>query len=645
MLKWIGHFISVPQALLCLKPCFYINKHLSLFPLRPLRLCGEYLLFFLVLAWLPAQAAGEVSVRAAVERNQVYQGETFLFQIQVRGTNKVEAPQLKATDDFSAQYLGGQDSSSRMVTNINGQVSEQVNEAYNLNWQITAKRTGTLTLPALSIKAAGKAFQTQTVSVQVLKPEETEDFKLRQNLSQTRVYVGEPVVLTVVWYLGKDVRNVQFSAPVLGSADFHIVDPSGKPDPTKRYARLGIQGQEVLAEQGRGKLDGREYTTVTFRRVLIPKRPGAFPLPAATVACEAPSGKRQSRSMFDDFFSMGMGGSYQRVVTPSNSATLEVLDVPAQGRPANFSGNVGRFTMEAQAQPTSVRVGDPITLTIKLAGPSYLEGVKPPRLDLQETIAKDFKVPEESSNGKAEGGKMVFVQTLRAKTPDVKEIPPIELSYFDTRDGSYKVARTPAIPIRVEATRMVTAWDAEGSGTGPEAKELKSFAGGISANYEDSDALSTQAFGPTGLLMGASGGVIVLLPPLVFLMLLAYTRARRRREADPLSFRARGAGKKLARDLKAAGELPEALVHATVLDAFRWYLGAKLKLPAAALTYSDAEAPLLERGLAPDELSELKALLDSCEAERFAGGESQAQGREILSKAEAVASLLERRLG
>ena len=211
----------------------------------------------------------------------------------------------------------------------------------------------------------------------------------------------------------------------------------------------------------------------------------------------------------------GHGGRYREGGDPLQRPTLEVLDVPVQGRPANFSGNVGRFTMEAQAQPTSVKVGDPITLTVKLAGPSYLDGVKPPRLDLQETIAKDFKVPEESSNGKAEGGKMVFVQTLRAKTPDVKRSPPSNSPISTRGTGAYKVARTPAIPIRVEATRMVTAWDAEGTpARAPKRRSSRASRGVSRPTTRIATPLSTQAFGPTGLLMGAAGGVLALLPPI-----------------------------------------------------------------------------------------------------------------------------------
>ena len=584
--------------------------------------------------------AGDISARAAVERGQVYEGEAFIYQIQVRGTNKVEPPSLKGGGDFTAEFAGGQDSSSRMVTNINGQVTESVNEAYNLNFRITAKRTGSITIPSVTVKAGGKSLQTQPVTVQVVKPEETDDFKLRMSLSQSRVYTGEPVTLTVTLYLGSDVRNVQFSAPALALGDFRYSEISPRQEQGKRLIKLAVQGQEVVAEQGRQSLEGKEYTTVTFKRVMIPQRPGSFDLPASTVACEARTSARRQQGFFDDFFDMGFGGSYKRVVVPSNSPRIEVLDVPASGKPPNFSGNVGRFSIEADAKPTDVKVGDPITLTMKLSGPAYLEGVKPPRIDSQENIAKLFKIPAEMSPGKVEGGKMVFTQTIRAKTPDATEIPPIELSYFDTKEGAYKVARTAAIPIRVEATKELTAWDAEGAATTPEAKELLSFKGGISANYEDTDALSPQIFGAGGLLLGSWWGASTVLPPLLVLALWLAVRSVERRRSDPLSYRARGAHRaflKRMREVKAGGKAP---AQEGVLDALKEYLGGKLKMPPAALTFKDVAQPLEKCGVGAETLSALEGLFSDCEAARFAGGAGEADSG-VISRAESVVASIE----
>ncbi|MCP5112400.1 MAG: protein BatD, partial [bacterium] len=169
--------------------------------------------------------------------------------------------------------------------------------------------------------------------------------------------------------------------------------------------------------------------------------------------------------MMDDLFDMmpfGQRAVYESFVVPSNSLALTVAEVPAAGRPDNFSGLVGNYRMAVQATPTEVNVGDPITLTLRISGPEYLDAIELPPLTNQTALARDFKIPPERAAGVVKGSAKSFTQTIRAKHSDVIEIPPIELAYFDADSGSYKVARTAAVPLTVQGTRIVTARDAEG---------------------------------------------------------------------------------------------------------------------------------------------------------------------------------------
>jgi len=54
----------------------------------------------------------------------------------------------------------------------------------------------------------------------VAEPEATDDFHLELKFSKTNFYVGEPVILTVVWYLGKDVESVTLNVPILQDEAF-----------------------------------------------------------------------------------------------------------------------------------------------------------------------------------------------------------------------------------------------------------------------------------------------------------------------------------------------------------------------------------------------------------------------------------------
>jgi hypothetical protein len=568
---------------------------------------------------------------AVVEKTDVFTGEPFTVQIQVLGSEHPERPDLSDISEFSVAFQGGQQNSSSSVTIINGRMTQNVRRGYVFSYQFTAQRTGRVTIPAIAVHSDGQTAQTQPISIYVREPVESDSFKLRISVSRTECYVGEPVILTVTWYLGEDVRNFQVTLPLLEKKDFFtFVNPKVNTDPNKQYYRIPLGDEEVIGEKGKGRLDGREYATLTFQKVLIPKKAGDIVINPATIACEALAGYERQRNPFgndffsdffhDDFFGMGRKGVYGKVVVPSNSAELHVSELPAEGRPENFSGNVGEFEISAEATPTEVSVGDPITLKVALSGPDYLEEVELPPLQAQAALRRDFKIPVERAAGEISGKSKIFTQTIRPLRPDVKEIPPLALSYFDTREKAYKVVRTEPIPIHVKEARIVTALDAEGvpvpgATTG---SEVETWSKGIAYNYENTDILKNQIYDPVSWLTSSRGMGVIILPPVLYFVLLGVTLFIRRRNADPLSLRARKAGSELETALKHARRASSNQEKIDIiLDALRQYLGDKLRLPAAALTFNDVRDLLKDRGVEQGTLEKLKSFFETCEAARY----------------------------
>ena len=473
--------------------------------------------------------AQSVQVHAAVEKTEVFLGEPFIFQIQIEGSDDPGQPNLGNIDGFSIHERGGQNNSSSSVTIINGRMVQNVSRGFVFSYQLTPLKKGVVTIPSIPITANGQTFRTQAIPIRVNEPAETDDFKLRMELSSNEVYVGQAVTLTVTWYIGKDVEEFHFSTPVLLDPLFVNADSELSIDSTQkdRYLRIPLQGGEVIGEKTQEMMGGKEYLTVRFQKILIPQKSGSVSLPQSTVSFNAVMGyqKRRQRSPFDDFFKDDFFGrrqaNKQKFVIPSNQPSLNVLPLPEEGKPDTFTGLIGEYHLTAHASFSEVRVGDPITLTIEVSGPEYLDNVELPPLHLQPTLIHDFKIPAEMSPGKVEGGVKTFTQTFRAKHPDVTAIPPIELSYFDVKQKKYATARSEPIPLSVSATRVVTVQDAEGTQVTEEVKsELESFASGIAHNYEDLSVLENHAYGPamwisSPLWLSLLGG-----PPTLFLMLL-----------------------------------------------------------------------------------------------------------------------------
>lgn len=570
----------------------------------------------------PAALGAELTARVVRPVTTAFVGEPIAFKIQISGSEKPEQPDLSQLVGFRVKFGGGTQNSSFFSQTINGRTTRTANLGYILSYQLTATKAGRLVIPPIEIVADGKTAKTQQIVVTVQEPFETEEFKLRRTLDRNRVYVGEQIPLEVVFFYTEEKpldrqSGLLLNSPFEGNPDFELYDVDSTRDPQKQ------------------RIDGKAFSTSRVRRVIVPKRAGKFAIEPATLAFVAIDGYELVRDRFGRTLRQG---KRKKLVIPTEPLEIEVLPLPAAGKPANFGGHVGEYTVSVQASAREVNVGDPITLNISLSGPTLLEAIVLPPLDKQESLTKDFKVPSEIEDGTVNGAFKIFTQTVRAKSDAVTAIPPIELVYFDTAKGSYKVAQSAAIPIVVRPTKVLTALDVEGLGPVSAAQtEVQALLQGIAHNYSDAGALSSQLLGFNGLL---SPGrlAIVAGPPLVYAILLAIVGMNRRRNSDPESQRARKALGGFNRDVARAGTGEEAIA------VMRRFLGDKLALTSDALTYRDVEDLLRERGVEEASLAETKALFAIGEASRFAGGSSASEVEEVRQRVVSLVKELEKSL-
>ena len=590
--------------------------------------------------------AATIKAQIAVEATDVFQGESFQMQIQISGSDQPGTPNLSGlNNNFTVQPIGGGPNNSSSVTIINGRMTQSVEKKYLMNYRLTPKRTGRLIIPSITLTVEGQAVRTGAVAINVQKPMNIDNFKLILELSKPKVYVGEPVRLRLVWYIGHDVRNIQFNLPLLNEDGFYTTNPRMNQQPGRKYHRIALNGDEIIGVQGAGTLDGKNYMTLSFEKILIPENAGRVSLLPATVAFEVKVGSRPARSqgLFSGVFGRQNQDVYRKSVIPSNALALEVAALPDKGRPSNFFGHVGNYRIETAAIPTDVNVGDPITLTISISGAEFLDHIDLPPLQEQTLLASDFKIPNEIEAGKYDGDRKVFTQTVRAQRSDIEAIPPIELAYFDTDAETYKVARSKPIPIKVRETKVVTASDAEGlSAENPGATAVEAWARGIAHNYEGLDTIVDQRLGPGVWLRSPVWLSMVGVPPVAYGFLLAGVFFVRRRNSDPLAIRARRVFSEVSRELEALGNDNSDATADAVSESLRKYLGAKLRMSHGALTFNDVEELLTARGVEPVVLEDLQQIIKRCEASRYAGGGFGGDSGVVASQCLALVQKLER---
>lgn len=566
--------------------------------------------------------SGPVRVSAQVESERVFVGQPFLLQISVEGDTRSQPPTVPAIPGARVEELGS--STSSEVVFDGQRTVERARRVFQ--YRVTPSREGQLLIPPFETQTREGLRRSDPLVVDAVTPGEMENFKLRLMTTKQRVYAGEPVTLQLTWFLGEEVRTAQFSMPDLPASFgvYALADDGITPAHFQggQYFEVMFLGERSVARAGRGEIDGRAFSTLTIEKTLVAREPGVYELGPATVAFTQTTRTRR-RSLFDSpLFS---ADSPMQVVA-SPPITLEVVPLPGQGRPQGFSGLVGRFAIETKAEPTRVRVGDPITLTVTVTGDGPPDEI--PTLDLARVpgfesafrLTGDRPGVERLRNGKR------FTTMIRARDPGVREVAPIELSYFDVDAGEFRVAMSEPIPLTVEAAPRVTlpgapasivasATDRASPGAGDDAAPSRRESSPREVSLED---LSSRSGGVLSLAWGPAGIAAIAVPPLACAAILVGARVRRRVLADP----SRGRHARALRDALGAvarvGESRDATAGASAISEAVRRFAADWSGSARDSMTSDEAVRVVQRadeGAARD----LRAALSLCDEVRFAG--------------------------
>jgi len=579
-------------------------------------------------------------ITAQVSDREVYAGQPFQLHVIIENAQDPPAPDLGSLERrFDVRRLGRSDVSSHQTTIINGRRRDETQHRFIHRYQLTATSAGTTRIPALVVTIDGRRYTTTPIGIRVLEPQETDDVKLRIAVEDDSPFVGEPVEVTFTWLIARNVSS-DFSF-TLSRPDgaFELYD-APRPDITQRdlnsarFMRIEALGAETMAEQGQAQVDGRTFTTLAFKKLLVPRRSGARTLGPALVNCEIEIGRRR-RGIFGD------EPVYDTVVAPSNEVALNVRPLPEEGRPSGFNGVVGPITLRTEAAPTQVNVGDPIELMVRIQAPPPIERIDPPDLAAIDAFTENFRLSDDVPEIDRDAGSMTLTTVVRAADDDVERLPSIEIPYFDPNRKRYEIARSAPISLEVRPTQVVTLGDAVGD-VGPAAgAEIEEQRGGLAANFTTDEALVNQAVDwdetiRSPVTIGLAAG-----PPAVYLAAAAVGALRRRAaERAPLK-RSRGALGDAVRTLRTVGRDGGPEPAGEVSGAVREYIARRFDKPAPSLTPEECARLLHERGV--EEAQELRAVLERCDAARFAGASEPLS--ELAAHAEALLRQADRRLG
>ncbi|HCO96471.1 MAG TPA: hypothetical protein DIU00_21445 [Phycisphaerales bacterium] len=602
------------------------------------------ILVFAVTVGLAASASGQVQVSAQVDSGKdIYVGEGFNFYIVIQGSENTGKVDLEPLRQYNPQSMETRRQDSLNI--INNKTIRSVMTI--MTYSLTASRAGRIQLPSLAVEHEGKTYQTNPVVVNIIKPGTTDQLDLEVTLSQQQCYVGQPIIMTVKFYISTNIGDFQFNIPTFSNDAFYIEEPNVSNPQAKLY-RLNT-GIPITVSQYRVVHKDKESILLSFSKVLIPKHSGKIAIQPSSVSADVAVGRTRSQDPFDSFF--GSQVRYRRFMVATEQLELQVLPLPEEGKPAQFYGLVGQYTISASATPTNVNVGDPITLTLKIGGSKYLKPVQWSALEQVPALAANFKIPSQKASPTIDNGFKIFSQTIRANNDQVKEIPPIPLAYFDTEQGRYVTAKTEPIKLEVAPTKILTNADMEGSDFTPINREIEAIRKGLSANYEALETLDDMGFSPLAAL-GSPGYAVIWALPLLGLVssfmakIFSHTSpektaARRRRQACG---KALGQLKNLcvegvptsnrwqdARDTMQQNEM--------LVSIMKQYIGDRFNKTAGSLTPDDCYDAIMVATEDSQSAVKYKEIIDGFEAGRYAPVEIKIDTDKIKQVSELVRSI------
>ena len=250
-------------------------------------------------------------------------GEVAQIKVEVRDAKRPAAPDFPRVDGL--RFSGTGQSSQTSI--VNGKIDKSV--AYTTT--VYPQRTGEFTIGPFNYKVDGEVKRLSgTIKVVATSGDATaaqswsDVLFARITSSRTQAYVQEPFELTLSIYSkpGLQIRSVE---NLRGLPETGLSQTDWKESSTTRE-----------------QLNGTLYDVRKFKSTLRAVGSGSFEFaPTVTAQVVAPQQQQRRRDPFgfDSFFDRIQTIPVELKVEP---VTVEVLPLPTIGKPAGFSGAVGR---------------------------------------------------------------------------------------------------------------------------------------------------------------------------------------------------------------------------------------------------------------------------------------------------------------
>jgi len=608
----------------------------------------------LIFCWLCLILSPAVAqVRFTAQASTKDMGKSDYVQIQFVIENAKEISDLQPPDFTDFTIVQGPSQSTGMSV-VNGVTSQYRGVSYVLQ----PKKTGTLTIKPATATVDGQKLHSNPIQISVhnqsgqgnaktpgfsplpdpswpaaqptvdmdelVRPGENVEDKIRKNffikvdVSKTDCFLGEPIVATYKLYarLRSDSRVTRHPS-LNGFSVYDMIDPTED--------RVSVE-----------KVNGKNFSVHIIRKSqLIPLQAGDVTLDAVEldnniyfVRADAGSSKSSGQGLgglLDRLFEPEVSGTpfTQHIVLESKPVMVHVKPLPEAGKPADFNGAVGKYSITASLNTKEVDTGDAANLSVSVKGTGNLPVINAPTISWPANM-ESYDVSNKENIDKTVaplGGTKTYSYSFICTKPGKYILPAVKMSYFDPAAKVYKAIESDPLNLIVKAS-------------------IKKKA----AKPRETPVQTNQVEWTKYALWGSA---FLLLAVATFFIIReskkdALLRAEKAKQlaelekaknvplvTDPLSE---------SRQLMQAGDFSK--FYASVNRAIWKSVSDKLQLPASELNKLNIATGLRSIGWSDEDIIQLKNVLNECEMKLYTPEYNTSDMQRILSAAEAITSRL-----
>lgn len=557
----------------------------------------RYIVILLLAFASTSSFAQEAELTASVSKNKLGQNQRLrvVFAVNKQGADNFQKPNFKnfkivsgPVHSISQSWINGKASFSQSYTFI-----------------IEPLRKGEFMIPPASIQLNGKTLESKPVKVIVLDPVEIpkdpndphyiaqQNVHLVAEISKSRPYVGEGVYVEYKLYVSRDISVNDYSVT--------------EPPQYNGFWNQDIKINGLVARQG--KYNGEQYRYVVLKRaLLIPTRSGKLTIDPMVmdIVVGVPTGR-------GDFF----GNPIIRSITKTFSSatkTVNVKDLPLDGKPLSFTGAVGDFDFAVSTSRDILKSNESATISVNVSGKGNLKLFELPEIKTPSELEVYTPEQKEKVSVTPSGIKGMVTKNYTV-VPEFKgkyKIPGTEFSYFDPKIKEYITLTSEDLFVNVlEGKEVVT--NSENSvvkkdvlSTGSSFRYIQTSSSFVPAESED--FFKSNAF------------YLLLFLPMVFVPVgIAIAKRNERRSQDVIGNKLRKADrlakKFLSESKKQIGKKEE--FYVALEKALHNYLKAKLRIETSDISKDKITDLLSDRKVDAEVIKSFIDVFKSCEMARY----------------------------